>query len=236
MEWVVAAQLVSYLDTYNLMEPNQSAYRTNHSTENTLLKVKSDILHVMDKQEIVCLVLLDLFAAFDTIDHTTLLHRLKTWFKITGTALEWIKSYLTKRNQHIINDPEGQTKVTSSPVTLTIGIPHGSVLGPILFTLYTIPLGDICRKHQVEAQFYADDQQIYLSFRPITNNSTLQETCIKRPDQCIEEVRTWMIFNLLKLNGDRTEFIVFGTLQQLSKIDETSITVGLESIQPVNFV
>ena len=64
VEQVVAAQLVSYLDTYNLMEPNQSAYRTNHSTETTLLKVKTDILCVMDKQEIVCLVLPNLSAAF----------------------------------------------------------------------------------------------------------------------------------------------------------------------------
>ena len=135
MEWVVAAQLVSYLDTYSLLEPNQSAHITNHSTGTTLPKVRSHILCAMDKQEIVCLILLDLSPAFDTI-HTILLHRLKTWFNITGTALEWIKSYLANRNQHIIiiNDLEGQTKVTSSPVTLTYGIPQGSVLGPIMFT------------------------------------------------------------------------------------------------------
>ena len=138
------------------MEPNQLAYRTNHSTETTLLKVKSDILHPMDKQEIVFLILLDLSVAFDTIDHTILLHTLKTQFNITCTALEWIRSYLTNKNQ-CINDPKGQTKVTSSPVTLAFGIPQGSVFGPILFTFYTTQLGDICRKHQVEAQFYAHD-------------------------------------------------------------------------------
>ena len=77
MEWVVVDQLKAYLDTYNLMEPNQSVYRTNHSIETTLLKVKSDILHALDKQEIFCLVLLNLSVAFDTIGHTILLNRLK---------------------------------------------------------------------------------------------------------------------------------------------------------------
>ena len=82
----------------------------------------------------------------------------------------------------------------------------------------------------MEAQFYADDQQIYLSFRPIRNNNTPQETCIKRLEHYIEEVRTWMALNLLRLNDDKTEFIIFGTTQQLDKIDEISITVGLESM------
>ena len=125
------------------MEPNQSAYRTNHSTGTTLLKVKADILCAMDKQEIVCLVLLDQSAAFDNIDHTILLHRLKTWFSITGTALEWIKSYLTNRNQHvIINHLEGQTKVTFSPVNLTFGIPREVPLAQFC-SLFTPPQKEI---------------------------------------------------------------------------------------------
>ena len=176
---VFADHLVSHLDTYNLMEPNQSTNRINHSTETTLLKVKSDILHTMDTQIIVCLAQLDLSAGFDTTDHTILLHWLKTWFNITGTAVEWIKSYLTNRNKCIIiNDPEGQTShiLTSD---LDLWNLQESDLGPVLFILYTTLLGDICRKHQMEAPFYADDQQIYLSFRPIRNNNTPQETCIK---------------------------------------------------------
>ena len=123
--------------------------------------------------------------------------------------------------------------LASDPDLLNI---QGSVLGSILYTLYTTPLEDICRKHQVEAQFYADDQQIYLSFRPTRNNNKQQETCIKRLEQCIEDARAWMAFNLLKLNDDKTEFIIFGKLQQFSKINEISITVGLVSIQPVKFV
>ena len=77
------------------MEPLQSAYRPHHSTETALLKVKTDILKAMDNQEVACLVLLDLSAAFDTVDHKILLERLENYFGITGTTLRWIRSYLT---------------------------------------------------------------------------------------------------------------------------------------------
>ena len=79
----------------------QSAYRSGHNTETALVKVKADHLHAIDHQEVVCLVLLDLSLAFDTIDHFMLLQRLEVCFGIKETALEWIRSYLTGRTQKV---------------------------------------------------------------------------------------------------------------------------------------
>ena len=139
------------------MEPNQSAYRMNHTTETTILKVKSDILVAMDKGWVVCLVLLDLSVAFDTINHSILLQRLHDRFGICNTALEWIHLFLMDHNQKVVLDD-----LESDPVALTFGITQRSVLSPILFTIYTSPLGDLCRHYLVEFQPYADDQQVYL--------------------------------------------------------------------------
>ena len=144
-EKAVACQLTDYLNATGLQEMFQSAYKVAHSTETALLKVQSDILNAIDKQESVLLLLLDLSAAFDTVDHVILLSRLNTRYGIKGNALHWFASYLKERRQFI------QVENTrSSSVELQWGVPQGSVLGPILYTLYTAPLGDIIRKHGLQ--------------------------------------------------------------------------------------
>ena len=105
--------------------------------------------------------LLDLSAPLDTVDHTILLSYLEENFGVTGTALAWIRSYLTCQTQGVV---VGDAK--SQHICLSFGVPQGSVLGPILFTMYTWPLGSICRKHDITYHLYADYKQIYLSFKP----------------------------------------------------------------------
>ena len=99
IERVVAQQLTSHMRENNLHEQMQSAYRQNHSTETALLKVHSDIMSAVDNGCVVVLVLLDLTAAFDTIDHAILLSRLRHRFGVTGAALDWLRSYLANRKQ-----------------------------------------------------------------------------------------------------------------------------------------
>ena len=145
-----------------MAEKFQSAYRAFHSTETALFKVKDDILRGIDNQRITCLILLDLSAAFNTVSHPLLLNRLKHHFGIQGTVLRWFKSYMTDCSQKIVLDDTTNNKAAvSDQAILKQGVLQGSLLGPILFTLYTSPLGDICREHDVSFQSYADDQQIY---------------------------------------------------------------------------
>ena len=153
IECVVADQITSHITQHSLMEANQSAYHSYHSTETTLLEVKADILRAMDNQEVVCLVLLDLSAPFDTVNHDTLITRLRDRFGIGGTALEWFRSYLSGRSQCVAIGDLIVDGALSDTKSLSHGVPQGSVLGPIAFTLYTTPLGDICRAHDIFSSY-----------------------------------------------------------------------------------
>ena len=122
----------------------------------------------------------------------------------------------------------------SEAVKLTQGVAQGSVLGPVLVTLYTSPLGDICQQHHINFHSYADDQQIYLSFQP--SNLGSSETCLTCLQNCIKDIRLWMKTNLLKLNDSRTEFLIVGTRQQLELAGELSIWIENDIIRPTPFV
>ena len=149
LEKVIANQLCEFLQENNIYEDFQSGFRANHSTETALAKVTNDLLIASDQGFVSVLVLLDLSAAFNTIDHAILLQRLEQLISIKGTALNWFKSYFADRFQFVqINDESSvHTKVNH-------GVPQGSVLGPILFSLYMLPLGNIIRTHSVSFHCY----------------------------------------------------------------------------------
>ena len=142
LERVVSKQLVNYLNINKLFPDRQSAYRAFHSTETVLADVLSDILLAIDSGNLSLLSLLDLSAAFDTVDHDILLQRLHLSFGMSSTALEWMTSYLTGRQQCVRHAGS-----SSTATFLTCGVPQGSVLGPILFLLYTADILATISKH-----------------------------------------------------------------------------------------
>ena len=200
IEKPISYQLTNYLRDNDLEESLQSAYKTFHSTETALVKVHNDIVSATDNPPYIILLLLDLPAAFDTVDHKILLQRLSCRFGINGKALRWLKSYLENREQ-VIN----VKGATSCRRDLQCGVPQGSMLGPILFVLYTSPLGDIVRSHGLSCHFYADDTQIYCSFKFHDQAASVQAI-----ESCLNDIDAWMLANMLKLNRDKTELLVIG--------------------------
>jgi hypothetical protein len=192
----------------NLLNSFQSAYVKSHSTETTLLSVHDYIIRAMSLQQVTCLCPLDLSAAFDTIGHSILLERLRSWFGFNNTVLSWIKSYLMHRSFYVkLNGTK------SSVFQLSYGVPQGSVLGPLLFILYTTPLSIIISKSATNHHLYADDTQLYTSF-------SATEFCqnISHLENTISLVQNWMSSNILSLNPSKTEFLIISLRQQLAKL------------------
>ena len=151
LERIVAHKVQTYIQENNLHDVMQSAYRPYHSTETALLKIHNDVMIALDEGNEIILLLLDLSSAFDTVDHTVLLKRLECSFGISGKVLSWFSSYLDHRQQSVtIGDSQSQ------PQPLVTGVPQGSVLGPILFTIYMSPLGELIRSHGCQYICYSD--------------------------------------------------------------------------------
>ena len=133
---------------------------------------------------------------FDTIDHSILLHRLKSWFGFTETVLSWIHSYLPSQSFSV--DING---IKSPPSPPLYTVPQGSVLGCLLFILYTTPLSTIISRSSVNHKLYADDTQLFLSFSADAFSEKIQLL-----QDTISEISTWMAYTFLSLNPTKTEF------------------------------
>ena len=172
----------------------------------------------MDNQNIVIMLLLDLSAAFDTVDHNVMLHRLSHDVGVGQTALKWFKSYLSDRVQAVYVNGS-----TSPARPLTCGVPQDSVLGPQLFAIYAAPVSTIIRNNNLMSHFYADDTQIYITVKPHQEDI---DAAVETIEQCVTEIRRWIKTNSLKLNDSKTELIVYVSAQQLKKITLQALRVG----------
>ena len=220
IEKVVSGRLIEHLIKNSMFDPLQSAYRDKHSTETALIKVQNDILSALDAGSSAILLMLDLSAAFDTIDHDILLSRLCNVYGITGNALDWFRSYITGRIQRVVIENEN---AVSGDQELGFEVPQGSVLGPKIYCMYTKPVSDIIQRHGLSHHSYADDTQLYMTMDHSNNN---WPDGLARIQLCVSEIREWMNQNMLKLNDDKTELIVFTSKYKQDLYNDLSITNG----------
>ena len=161
--------------------------------------------------------MLDFSSAFDTIDHTILVHRLHTDFGFTDTVLQWFSSYLTDRTHYV-----SLCNHCSVFAPVHSGVPQGSVLGPILFTMYIKPLPAIIDSHSIIHHSFADDLQLQMSAPPDRISELLHSM-----QSCISDVKAWATANMLKLNDSKTELMLV-TSERSKHLHNlpTSITIG----------
>ena len=202
IELAVQKQLMAHLEKVNILPENQSAYRKGHSTETALVSVSNDLLKMLDNGKCGILILLDLSAAFDTVVHELLLEDM-VLIGIDDDVLKWFESYLSSRTFSV---SIGTAKSESRQ--LTRGVPQGSVLGPISFSIYTIELSWILKRHDVKFKFFADDTQFYFIVENMQNT-------MEKINVIMAEVRLWMDKKKLKLNESKTECMLVGTRRTL---------------------
>ena len=190
LEKAALQQINEHVNSEGLHSIYQSGYRPNHSCETSLFKLTYDIQDAINNKEMVAALFLDMSAAFDTVDHSVLLSRLLNDFGFNGHALAWLSSYLTNRTFSVVIDNE-----RSDTFLLLHGVPQGSLLGPLLFILYTKDLSDIAMRHGLKIQIYADDTTLYINFLPLLERNGAFASI----NSCLDEMKLFLTQSFLKL-------------------------------------
>ena len=199
-----------------------SIFIPHHSTETAHALVLSDIFSAIDTGNLALLSLLDISAAFDTVDLQILLRRLYLSFRINSTLLDWLTSYLSGRNQSIPHCGNA-----SSNTVLTCGVPQGSVFGPILLVLYTGDVISIIENISLLPHSYADDTKIHGFCQPdVKSIGYLRKDIL----DCINAVSTWIKSNRLQLNSLKTEFLWCASSRRQNTLDRSPFVIGTDSI------
>ena len=198
LERIVQNQVLNHLNNYSLLDPLQSAYKKHHSTNTALIKVTNDIKMALDRGQLSLLILLDQSKAFQSIDHDIFLSKLTHFFGFSTSAITWTKSYLVDRHQRVKD-----VSNTSSWLSVNAGVPQGSILGGLFFSLYIndLPTSITHSKYHL----YADDLQLYVSF-----NKTLISSGVQRANEDIASVSEWAKANALQINPNKSKCILIG--------------------------
>ena len=231
-EKVVFLQVYSYLNENNLLYENQYGFRKNHSTELAAMEVTVKIFENLDKKKLPLAIFLDFSKAFDTIDHEILLYKL-SHYGIKDTALSWFKSYLSNRTQYV------QYKdIASTELTITTGVPQGSILGPLLFIIYINDISKVTNKFQFT--IYADDTTLVEPICTFKTSTTQNINSISKEINAeLAKIVEWLGLNKLSLNVKKTKMMLFHYKQR----NVTAITpklkingILIEKVKTFNFL
>ena len=213
------------MDTNLLHIPYQSGYKVGYSCESLLLRITNDVLMSMDSKHCTVLLLLDLSAAFDTVDHARLLEMLNHEIGLQGTVYHWFSSFLKGRQQAI------NIKGCKSDYKDNIhGVPQGSVLGPPLFNIYVRNLIRTVKKAGFSMHGYADDHQVFRAFHIDFQYNAIRDDIPK----CLNVISTWMKNSFLKLNGDKSQLIVFAPRSLADKVVIERVPLNTYAYIPIS--
>ena len=220
-EKVVLNQVVSYLDINKRLSTEKSGNKKYHSTETSLIETTDTFLHAIDKKEVTAVILLDMSKAFDSLDHKILMLKLQVVGMSPG-ALNWFSSYLSNKQQVVrINSALSGVKLT-----VHSGVPQGSILGPILFSIYVNDLPTI--PQHCSSKVFVDDNKLYTSF-PVQQC----ELAVTKVNEDLRKIRDWCFDNRLLLNASKTKLTLFGSRQMIAKIPDFRLTLFGQELMPV---
>ena len=221
----VLVQLNDHMYLNNLHIPYQSGYKKAHSCETVLLNIVDQVLLNLDSGMCSILLLLDLSAAFDTVDHTVLISMLSNEIGVSGTVLNWFKSFLCGRKQ--ATNVKG---CTSEYTDVLYGVPQGSVLGPVLFNIYIRNFIKLLNDAGFIVHGYADDHQAISSFRIEFQYGALGYSLPK----CLAIISQFMNSHFLKLNADKSKLLIFSPHNVQRNLFFDSIYIGDNVFLPVS--
>lgn len=224
-EIAMSSRIINFFTKYNLFSETQHGYLRGRSVDTAVHNFVQDILQAFENKEVAMGMFLDLTKAFDCLNYSILFEKLER-YGVRGLALRWIRSYLSGRTQSVSICRDFKKSVSEN-LEVKIGIPQGSVLGPLIFIIYINDLGSILKTNKISLVNFADDSNFLI-------RDDARDQAILKSEILLNDIKQYMLENRLILNENKTNYVVFRTSQ--SNIDTSTISINNENIDLVRSV